>query len=521
MLILKNISTGMNRYSISKIARALAIFTISLFVLESCKKELSTIGSEFLKDEMFGTGIFRSVSMKAFTTEDNTVVTSKSVHNLLGSYQDPIFGMVRSTFGIQLSLSVDAPDFGTNPIIDSVILTMPYLGRSIGDSIINYETDSIYGNRTIPMQIKISEMIKFLHPDSTYYSNIEIPAGPQIYENLNFVSNLDSLTLLRDELDEDGKDTTIVTKIPAAFRVPLDNTYFQEKILNQQGTSVLADNANFIPYMNGLLYSTTSTDGAVYTFDMYNGTSLMIYYKNEDKDEDGDPLPQQTYSLLFESTFARVNKYEFDRTNADASLLAQLGGDTLEGSDAIYLQGMSGLEGNVKLFTDEDQLKALRDSNWLINQADLVYRVSYDNGDAVAPPYRLLMANVDSLVVGDYRLIDQVVEPIAYDGALRSDQTILGGGETRYYKFRITNHVAAILDGELVLNSEGNPTFDEDGNPIIVYDDSKNYGIKLIALTGKESPSRVKLNSNKKPISSPDAKNLFLEIKYSTKKKKE
>ena len=508
----------MNSFSISKVARKLAIFSIMLLVLGSCKKKENSIGSGFHNGDYFASGIYRSTKINAYTTQKDTIITSKKNLNLVGAYEDPKFGMIKSKFGIQVALSVEDPDFGKNPIIDSVILTMPYLGRADTDSTVTFNTDSIYGNKDVPMKLQISELTKFLNPDSTYYSSTELPTSNagDIYDGMLQFST-DSIILCHRDTTSAGEDTTICNKIPPALRLKLDNDYFQNKILDQQGTANLLTNVMFISeYMNGLVFETDKKDGAIYSFNMLKNTTLSIYYHNNDTpilDGDSKPFKSERFNLMFSSKLSRVNNYEFDKSSADPSLVNQLspGYDTTNGSDILFIQGMSGIEANVELFTDSLQLQALRDSSWLINRAELVYRVSEDNGDEIGPPFRLMMANRDSLELSseaDYRMIDFVVEPAAFDGYLRSDATILSNSEKRYYKFRITNFVAAILDGELET--------DENGNTKVIYDDKNNYVIKLLSTSGSEGVSRVMLNgTNTGDIS----KNLFLEIHYSKKDK--
>ena len=507
----------MNIFSIPKIARSLAIFTITLLSLTSCEKTQNTIGSGFLDGEKFESGIFRGTSLLAYTKEKDKIKTSNSSLNLIGAYKDPIFGSIKSGFGIPMELSVVGPDFGTNPLVDSVILTMPYLGR-LKEDVMIYDTDSIYGDKDKAMSFKISELTKFLHPKKTYYSTIDLTKSEEIYNDPAFQFSADSIVLTRKDTTKTGADTTIVRKIPASFRARLDeyngtkNDYFQRKILDAQGTHVLKTNANFIEYINGLVFETESTDGAIYSFNMFKNTSLYIYYHNDNSFiKDGKPFKSEIFNLKFSPKQARVNKYDFDRSTANQSLQNQLVPtyDTTKGSDFIYIHGMSGLESKIKLFTNKDQLKALRDSAWIINKAELVYRVADDNGKAAAPPFRLLMANSDSLKVtgADYRIIDYIDEPSAFDGSLRSDATILSDNvEKRYYKFLITNHVAAILDGEIKI--------DDNGDYTIEYDDTKNFDIKLISFSGSQSVSRVKLNSTN---NSDKSKKLFLQIHYSKK----
>jgi len=507
----------MNSFSIQKIARSLAIFTITLFVLGSCEKKENTIGSGFLNGEKFDGGIYRKTKLLTFTTQKELIKTSGASLNLLGVYQDPIFGNIKSSFAIQAALSKEGPDFGTNPIIDSVILTMPYLGRADSDSTVTFNTDSIYGNKNLEMNIKISRLISFLHPDSTYYSDISFPIGDEIYNEIH-VFNPDSISLSYRDTTDTGLDTIIHYKVPPSFRLKLINKFFQDNIVDTDPIN-LATNGNFIKHINGFVFETESTDGAIYSLNMLKKTGIVLYYHNDESYiRDGKVFKSERYDLVFSSKLARVNKYDFDRDMADPSLVAQLKDDydTIPGSDFIFMQGMSGIQADIKLFTDDIQLDTLRKEKWIVNRADLVFRVSDDNKSDVGPPFRLMMVNRDSISVpgADYRMIDYVIEPFAFNGYLKSDATILSNSEDRYYRFRITNYVSAILDGELKLDENGQPIKDKDGNFEVIYDDNTNYPLRLISFSGNESVSRVKLNGSN---NSDSSKNIFLEIQYSKK----
>lgn len=463
-----------------------SISVLLLFFFFSCEKQEYSVGTNFLDGEKFGAGIYRDAKIISYTTRREKIVTSSSTKNLLGAYKDAIFGTTIASFGIQLDLEKTEPDFGKNAKVDSVVLTMPYLGRVESEEI-NYDTDSIYGNKNTAMSIKIFELDKLLIPDSLYYSNVDLMTkGSPLYETSNFVANFDSISV--------GDK-----KIPAAFRVKLDKNFFQSLILDNQGNVELADNGNFIKAFNGLAFTTTSTDGAIYTFDMYSpSTSLVIYYKNEDVDAEGKSLGTQEFELIFNNRLSRVNKYEFDLstiTDPNSTLASQLAGDTLNGVDAIFIQGISGLEGTLKLFADSDQLKALRDSNWVINEASLVYRVSDDNGNAVAPPFSLYMYNRDAKDTENFKIIDDL-QQVSFGGLLNKDPRILSG-EDRYYKFRITTHVHKLLNGDI-----------ENGK--IVYE--PNYAIKIVPFSSSQSVARVKINGDKALKN-----NLFLEIRHSKK----
>jgi len=74
----------------------------------------------------------------------------------------------------QLSLTSNAPEFGTEPVVDSVVLTLPYYSTVVdqdtdGRSI--YRIDSIYGNA--PFKLSVSRSNYFLN-DFDPNSNFEV-----------------------------------------------------------------------------------------------------------------------------------------------------------------------------------------------------------------------------------------------------------------------------------------------------------------------------------------------------------
>ena len=76
---------------------------------------------------------------------------------LLGSIDDPIFGENISSFLTQISLSQSNIDLGSNPIVDSVVLSYSYSGY--------------YGDLTSLNNIQVNYSDEKIYKDSIYYSN--------------------------------------------------------------------------------------------------------------------------------------------------------------------------------------------------------------------------------------------------------------------------------------------------------------------------------------------------------------
>ncbi len=108
----------------------------------------------------------------------------------MGVYSKNHFGTVSGGFVSQIALPVvgNSYSYGKSPIIDSVLLTIPYAVSKDKDK--KYVLDSIYGNKDIPFKINVHEVKTFLNS-----LNPEKPSEAMIYK-----SNKKTKTLLRKKL---------------------------------------------------------------------------------------------------------------------------------------------------------------------------------------------------------------------------------------------------------------------------------------------------------------------------------
>src|SRR5690606_19790146 len=107
-----------------------ATFFIGLFLLWSCRKEETTIG-----DTLQGEGLdvikTDTFSLNTYTAVLDSMESDETAVNLLGYYNDPVFGSVDCGFVTQIRLSSSNPSFSANPgevIVDSVVLALAYTG---------------------------------------------------------------------------------------------------------------------------------------------------------------------------------------------------------------------------------------------------------------------------------------------------------------------------------------------------------------------------------------------------------
>ena len=90
---------------------------------------------------------------------ENGIVSNKADNNLLGSFNDPVFGKTTAHYAAQFRLAA-FPDFGTNPVVDSVRLYVFYR--------------NIYGDTITTQHLKVFEMESDLDPDADYTEDVDL-----------------------------------------------------------------------------------------------------------------------------------------------------------------------------------------------------------------------------------------------------------------------------------------------------------------------------------------------------------
>ena len=128
-------------------------FLIGLF---SCKKD-----GELKPDFDDGGLAINFVDTFSITTkliEEDSIRTDLSIYNLLGLYNDPIFGPMSSSIYSQVVLSGVNVDFGSDTaVLDSVVLTLDY--------------EALYGDTASPMSINVYVLDESLNASNQYYSD--------------------------------------------------------------------------------------------------------------------------------------------------------------------------------------------------------------------------------------------------------------------------------------------------------------------------------------------------------------
>jgi len=126
-------------------------------ILTGCKKPTTEIGLEYAEEDLLGLHQTDTIALKFETVREDRLETSHLSTAVLGNMEHPFFGTHQAGFAAQLRLSTPDIDFGSNPTVDSIYLSLNYTGDRYGE--------------LSPQNIQVYPLVDSLSFDSAYYSN--------------------------------------------------------------------------------------------------------------------------------------------------------------------------------------------------------------------------------------------------------------------------------------------------------------------------------------------------------------
>jgi hypothetical protein len=299
-----------------KINKTLPYAMVILFLvisLVSCQEDFSNFGSDTIGGQDATTTLNSESTVISFSKRLGPVQSDQLPSYQLGTYNDPAYGKSKFELVSQLSLGTSDPNFGFEPVLDSVILYIPYFAEGTElDDVLTYEIDSVYGSD--PIDIRIYESNYFLrqYDPSTglqerqkYYSSLgnvfETPSnvGPLIYEISDFIPNNQSYLVQSPDGDDEDTDPDETIE-PPGLRVRLPLAYFEDKIISQTGTAQLMNNNNFKDYFRGLYFKVDDlgTNGNLFLFDLNDAVVFLKYTYQEAETVSGEE-PERLSGVFF------------------------------------------------------------------------------------------------------------------------------------------------------------------------------------------------------------------------------
>lgn len=388
----------------------------------------------------------------------------------------------------------DSDNDGVSDSVETQLGTNPLDQDSDGDGILDdtdtendayqsenrvYEVDSIYGNTDQAVNIKISELTYFLSnldPENNFETNSVYSSDQDFYEdgfsdavlyNAPYQLNFEELRFNYTEDDPETTDvdetTQVETRLTPRLRIPLSTSFFQEKILDEEGQATLSSVSNFNQHLRGINIRVDDPLNNIYMLLNLSGGVIKLNYAydfvNDQETEDTSDDVQEVAESTFNITLSGVKINHFTNQPSMSQLPSKIT------DERISLKGGLGSRARIKLF-DEDEntqlLENFRSTNLLINEANLVFYIDPDlvanwtENDRIAE--RLFLYDLES----NLPLADYYSDPTS--SAIPLENKAIYGGILEYqdgipyrYKFRVTEHVSNLIrsdDENLSSNKE-------------------------------------------------------------------
>ena len=333
----------------SKIKSILSVFLFGGLMV-SCNSDADDLGKN-LFDGNSVTGNQVSYDLVAYNINNGDVVRADSYalqRATLGAFTEGQFGTQESAYVTQVRLSKYAPDFGTNPMVDSVVLEIKpqydattkavtttdvtHGGQAAKQALTKYEAVK-YGNPAATMNIDVHEIATDLGAVGTEkLSNSPVATSGVPLGTKAFSGNVYAVGI-----NKTSDNTALLTR-EAGVRIQLDKIFFQTKIADKNGASELSNESNFINYFKGLKISVRENDGYLINF-APNEVTMTMYYRAGGK--------SNTFSFDLGSSNVHFSQISYNRSSTFNTVMANI--NSTNGDPLLYMQGMGGPGAGIKL----------------------------------------------------------------------------------------------------------------------------------------------------------------------------
>jgi hypothetical protein len=459
---------------------------LSILLMTSCEKDFENIGTGIITNEQFQANkqTFEVIAYNQNLTKSRT---DGIPLNGIGVLQDAQFGKLEGDVVSQIGLPLGGVDFGENPTIDDVVFEIDYKSEKIenlDDGRPQFELKNIYGNPDEEFQLKIYELgtylNKFDETDPTkikkYYSDKNYNKLTELFSD-NFKPNAnDTMYLVHradfDSIDDQGNlvaynDTIKNNDVSPAIRLPLNKSFFENKFITNFDADNFSSFDNFSLFFKGIYVESTGNDGAYMPLEFSKG-KITIYYTNDvltdetttdlngDGDTDDTQIPVRTkQTMSFPVNGIKADVYKRDYNTATSDIVNLLNNPNMtQGEKELFIHGNAGTMTIMDAFSNMD-LAAVRNNNWLINEANIVLNVNQDLSDTDVPG-RLFLCKLDETpengIYHNTQILDILTEgEQIVDGNLQTEKEGTGDNEITKpvkYRFRITDYISEVLKKE-------------------------------------------------------------------------
>ena len=399
----------------------------------SCENEIENTGVDLVNNDIFNSDK-EEFEVIAYNNNIEQNQTNGLPTQLLGVQRDVNFGKLKASIVTQLLLPVTNPDYGTEAVIDTIILDIPFSVTSDGKDGYGrpkFIYDEVWTSGNAKFHLNVFELGTYLNsndPDDPtkakkYFSDDVFVKSQSLFSGEVSPNLVDTLLLVKRYKypnypsltdPEVYKTDSIMAagSVAPSLKIGLDEAVFKNLFQDYATGSEFASQANFQHHFKGLyleaLEATDVNDAALLSLDLVKAT-VKIYYSNtteEDEgpneDLDGNGVTGETgvtvhnpesfsYPLSINAPQTsgggvKMNLFERDYTESVAQNYLTNANST-DGEDLLFLSGATGSNAVLRLFGEEDtnsngipdDLDYLRTKEWLINDAILTFYIDETN----------------------------------------------------------------------------------------------------------------------------------------------
>ncbi|MCB0480432.1 MAG: DUF4270 family protein [Flavobacteriales bacterium] len=385
----------------------LGVVLIMAFIGACKKKEDPFIGIEVQpENNQLGLLTTDTFIIQCVTLKLDSSRADNSKLGVIGSYQDPVFGLTKTATALQYRLASENTEIDAlkNHRIDSAVLTLVYSGYY---GTLEKQSFGVY---------EITEDLNSTRKYPTSY-NLSVSSNP-IGRITDFTPDFKSIPVIYD------------TPERPEIRIRLDSS-FARKLVDVD-PSVYRTNENFLANFKGFLIQAENTSqasrtGAQLMFNLLDEyTRLTLYFT-----ENGGPRGKLDYLINDKSVRFILNQNDYTSSEVERAF-----GDQSIGDQKIYIQSLAGTY--VKIQTP-DISRIARNGPVIINKAELELPISSD-ATATYQPIGQLFAFREDETGKLYDTPDK--GELHYDGKFNTTTNSYHIGLTRYFQQILTGKVS-------------------------------------------------------------------------------
>lgn len=393
-------------------------FALMVVIFGGCKNDLNKTGYDLLLPGDLVSprkAILDKTKNKAFTVTDEKQRTDEPAYNLLGTFNDSVFGKTIADYACQFKM-MEIPKFKLDHQIDSMVLIISYR--------------SFYGDTVTAQKFNAYELTSDLGTvDNTkYYQDKNLKA----MTNGEKVGTVVYYPTFRDSLH--SSTSTVRDTITMNIRIKLNESLTRKLVelsLSSLEINKTEPNIPFLQSFKGLYIETEegTQGGAImrthpYAIAIYSRTTASL---------PRDSIRTTYFDVTSNSVCVSHFVHDYLATAFADNLDKKVNQDSL-----IYLQTTGGLASRIFI----PGLDSWKDSvGCAINKAELIFKIDPVVSDTAKykPPYRLILSAVNAK------------DSLYFPSDLNFSQAYYGGIYNKVdgtYRFNLAKHMQELITGK-------------------------------------------------------------------------